>query len=136
MKLNKQNNNQGTRADKAHTPKNRPARKAFSIGATLTVPYWVFEKHGKNDENFHFHFFTDKNIEAAIGAYYEFVKDEQGNKVTHPAKDGDSKMTLMILPMKYRKEDLELKRQSNQAIMAEGAPVKAQEGFKEYTPKE
>jgi len=126
---------EGTRTDDAHTPANRPERKAFSLGTSLTVPSWVTEKYGYNGENYFFYFFVDKNIEAAIAAYYEFVVDEQGNKVMHPAKHGDAKMTLMVLPMKYRQEDVRLKREKNRAIMAEGAPLKNLEGSQEYKPE-
>ena len=127
---------EGTRTDDAHTPANRPERKAFSLGTSLTIPSWVTEKYGRNGERYFFYFFIDKNIEQAIAAYYEFVEDEQGNKVKHPAKDGDAKMTLMVLPMKYRLEDVRLKREKNRAIMAEGAPLKNLDGSQEYKPKE
>lgn len=129
------NKNQGTRSDTAHTPKNRPERKPFNLGASLTVPPWVADKYGENGKNFFYYFFVDKNVEAAVAAYYEFAVDESGAKVVHPAKDGEAKMTLMLLPMEYREEDLRLKRDRNQAIIAEGTPLKAQEGFKEYEAK-
>jgi hypothetical protein len=79
------NNNVLSRNDKAHTPKNRPERVAFGQGSKLAIA----DRYAK-DKDFHYHLFIDRpgELEAAESAWYEYVTDEAGRKVSMPAGKG------------------------------------------------
>ena len=91
-----------SRNDKAHTPKNRPERVAFGQGSKLAIA----DRYAK-DKDFHYHLFVDRpgELEGAEAAWYEYVTDEAGRKVTMPAGKGLTHY-LMRIDIETYKEDI------------------------------
>lgn len=114
-----------SRATEAKKPANRPARVAMVAGAKLTIP-----SDFQNDDKNHYRWFADDagRINQAEAAYYEKVADEKGNVIM---RKGPVDMYLMRLPMKYRIEDLELKKQAVKGKMIEEQKL----GDGEYVPE-
>ena len=74
-----------TRENKAHQPKNRPARVPMSAGNKLHVP------EGLKKEGFQYYWALDKKgtIQQFEAAYWEKVTDDKGDAITVPAGDGE-----------------------------------------------
>lgn len=90
-----------SRDDKAHTANKRPKRIPLGQGSKLSLA----ERYVK--KGFHHYLFLDKpgELESAQAAYYEFVKDENGDKVKMPAGNGLNHY-LMCIPKKLYDEDM------------------------------
>lgn len=103
----------------------RPPRIPPQKGGTLDIPSHLMQK------GYYYYWATDANsgeIERLQSAYYEFVTDERGNKITKPAGNGKLHY-LMRLEEQYRQEDLERRRLENNRILQGHASV----GADEYT---
>jgi len=100
MKENRNTPAQSREAD-AHSAKGRPDRVRFGSQNKLAIAN-QFVRDG-----YHAHLFVDKEgeIEAAQAAYYEFVRDEKGRKVTMAAGGGRTHY-LMEIEQKYYDEDM------------------------------
>ena len=102
----------------AHSPRGRE-RIPMGVGYNISYP-----EH-KKDPNFFYYFVADQggNVDRRIDAGFDFVI-EDGKKYIRRGKDGID-MICMRQPMKYRLEDLELKRDESSTI------VKAQQVLEE-----
>lgn len=58
------------------------------------------------------HWFIKGNVAKAQAAYYDFVKDSEGNNVTRPAGNGEERLYLMEIKEEFYREDVELARQN------------------------
>lgn len=121
-----------TRETTAHGNTGRPER--VSIGARqeklarLAKPYMVGE-----GDTFHHVFVEDDdkgNLESYRMAYYEKVKDAQGNDVRYPS--GKFSLVLMRIPMEYHKEDQELLAKESSDMLMTKIELNKQAG--EYSP--
>jgi hypothetical protein len=106
----------------------RKRRVSMSAGKNLDIHGVVLD-----EENFYYRWFLDSatrggRIQQAEGAAYEFVTDHEGRKITRPS--GGGTMYLMRLPMEYRLEDLQLKREKVLRTMEDQERV----GANEYAP--
>lgn len=113
----------GSREEKAHSS-GRPTRIPMGNAKKLDVPASMLEK------GYYYRFIQDREgkIEQAIAAFYEHVKDEQGNNYTR--RSGPHSLHLMRLKQEYRNEDLELKRDRVNATLEQEAEI----GENEYAP--
>ena len=113
----------GSREETAHSA-GRPARISMGNMKKLEVPSSLLE------DGYYHRWFQDRDgrISRAQAAFYEHVVDEQGNNYSRPS--GPYSMHLMRLPMKYREEDLELKRKRVAATLESEAAI----GADEYAP--
>lgn len=122
------NNRNGavSREEAAHNNKNRPARVPFSQGAKLTVPD-TYKKEG-----FHQHWFVDEpgELESAQAAWYEFVRDDQGNKIKTPAGAGNYHYLMEIDQKTY---DEDMKQQQDMITSTTKDATKIKKG--EYSPE-
>jgi hypothetical protein len=105
----------------------RPRRVSMAAGKNLDIHGVVLD-----EENFYYRWFLDSEtrggrIQRAEAAGYEYVTDLEGRKLTRPS--GGGTMFLMKLPMEYRLEDLQLKREKVQRTMEDQTRV----GANEYT---
>lgn len=93
------------RIEQAHSPE-RPAR--VPMGTTLTLEFGSLVA----DENYHYHVFSDRGgrIAQAKQAWYEHVKDEQGDNVVR--HKGPYTQFLMCVEKKYWDQDQELKQEA------------------------
>lgn len=87
MSKNDKRNGAFTREEAAHTPPSRAERAPrvqFGQGGKLVLPE-AYKKPG-----FHQHWFVDEpgELEGAEAAWYEYILDEKGNKITTPAGNG------------------------------------------------
>lgn len=91
-----------SRDDKAHTSAKRPKRIPLGQGSKLSL----FDNYA-TDKTKHYYGFLDKpgELESVAAAYYEFVKDGNGDKVKIPAGNGLNHY-LMYLPKKLYDEDM------------------------------
>jgi hypothetical protein len=85
----------------AHTAKKRPERIPLGQGSKLSVADQYIR------DGFHCHLFLDNpgELESAERAYYEFVKDDQGEKVSMPAGNGRTHF-LMEISNEYYNQDM------------------------------
>ena len=111
------------REENAHTPEGR-GRVPMGVGYNIEYP------EDLKDPNFFYYFAADRgsNLRKREKAGFAFVKLD-GKKYIECGRDGVD-MYLMRQPMKYRLEDLELKRNDSSAIVK--AEQTLQEG--EYIP--
>lgn len=79
----------------------RDPRIPLTAGGKLTIPEHMLEK------GYHYCWPTDKpgNLERMQRAWYEFVTDDQGRKITVPAGKGETHY-LMRIEQKYRDEEI------------------------------
>jgi len=91
-----------SRDDKAHSAKRRPARIKLGQGSKLALA----ERYA-TDKTKHYHLFLDNpgELEGAESAWYDFVKDENGEKIKIPAGNGLTHY-LMCIPKKLYDEDM------------------------------
>ena len=93
-----------SREDKAHSG-NRPPRVPMVAGQTLNANH--LKKAG-----FHYRWFSNKNegarMDAAQQAWWEFVKDSSGEKVSR--RSGPETLFLMCIEDKFYNEDQQLKQ--------------------------
>lgn len=94
-----------SRDDKAHSA-GRPPRVRMVAGQKLNFDRYT------TDKDYHYRAFTDGpgRLEQAEAAWWEYVKDEDGNRVTRPA--GPFTHYLMRIHNKYYQEDQELKQKN------------------------
>jgi len=113
----------GSRDETAHSA-GRPERVSMSNMKKLDMP------ESLKEEGFYYRWFQDRDgrIAQAKSAYYEHVVDEQGNNYCRPS--GPYMMHYMRLPMKYREQDLKLKKQR----VADTLETEAGIGANEYAP--
>ena len=91
----------GTREDKAHKSKKRPARVPMSAGNKLHIP-----EHLKEDGYFYYWAIDRKGaIEQMEAAWYERVKDDRGEDLTVPAGKGETHYAMKI-KQEYYDEDI------------------------------
>ena len=99
--MSNKRNGATSREEAAHTPKNRPERVRLGQGSKMSVPE-CYKREG-----YHQYWFIDRpgDIEAATAAWYEFVKDDSGKKITTPAGNGNLHY-LMEIDQKTYDEDM------------------------------
>lgn len=94
-----------SREDVAHSAKRAP-RVPMTAGQTLNAQH--LKKAG-----YEYRWFSNKNegarLDAAQGAWWEFVKDSSGEKVSR--RSGPETLYLMCIEEKYYAEDQKLKQQ-------------------------
>ena len=93
----------GTARDtKAHAAAKRPARIPLGQGSKLGL----FDNYA-TDKSKHYYAFLDKpgELEGAQAAWYDFVKDANGEKIKIPAGNGLTHY-LMAIPKKLYEEDM------------------------------
>ena len=106
----------------------RPPRIIMGQGQNLSIPkglvdetkykpYWFAESETKIGR-----------VQRAKDAYWEHVKDENGNNYVRGS--GPDTMNLMILPLEYWEYDLDLKRKNAQATLDSETKI----GKGEYSP--
>ena len=97
-----------TRENKAHQPKNRPARVPMSAGNKLHVP------EGLKKEGFQYYWALDKKgtIQQFEAAYWEKVTNDKGDAITVPAGDGEVHY-LMEIEKIYYDEDIAAQQKRN-----------------------
>lgn len=117
-----------SREDKAHSPKNRPDRIPLGQGSKLDVPA-CYKKPGM-----HYHWFIDRpgELEGAAAAWYEFVKDDQGKKITTPAGRGETHFLMCIDQETYLK-DMAKQQEMVTNTTRQNVAVKKERG--EYSPE-
>ena len=108
------------RKEAAHAPK-RPPR--VSMGATLKLEFGELTA----DKNYHYRVFSDRDgrIEQAKAAWYEHVKDHNGNNVVRHA--GKYPQYLMRIEKKYWEEDQKLKQDQVSSKLREEQRLAADE---------
>lgn len=102
--------------------KKRAPRVPMQKGGTLDVNPSLLEKG-------YYHYWgidKDQELEKMQMAYFEFVLDENGQKITKPAGRGETHY-LMRLPMEYRQEDIVRRRLENNRIIEAKAAVGSDE---------
>ena len=116
------------RAVEAHAPKKRPARVRMGQGARLEVA-----AHLKRDGYFQY-WFIDKpgQLEQAEKAWYEYVKDDSGKRLSVSAGEGLTHY-LMEIPQNLRDEDMAAQEALNVGQEKASASVKHEK--KEYSPE-
>ena len=122
---NTRRNGAVTREEKAHAPKNRPERVKFGAGSKLTVPD-AYKKEG-----FFQYWFLDRpgEIEQALAAWYDFVKDDKGNKLTVPDKSGH---LHILMEIDSKTHDADIAEQQKQVTETTRKAIELKEG--EYSP--
>lgn len=117
-----------SREENAHNNTNRPARIPLGQGSKLAVAE-CYKKGG-----FHQHWFIDRagELESAQAAWYEFVKDEKGNKITTPAGRGETHYLMQIDEETYRKD---MAAQQKKVTDTTRKAVKVKKNKGEYSPE-
>lgn len=78
------------------------------------------------------HWFSQSNLAKAEAAYYSFVTDDEGAKITRPAGNGEARLFLMEIKEEFYREDVELARQNINDVVSD----KVQNlGKDEYIPE-
>lgn len=90
-----------SRDNKAHAAKKRPQRIPLGQGSKLSLA-----EQYTNDKDFHYHLFLDKpgELEGAERAWYDFVKDDQGQNVKMPAGNGQNHYLMKIDKTLYHED--------------------------------
>ena len=116
------------RNEKAHTAKNRPTRIPLGQGSKLAMAEKYIRK------GYHCHLFLDKDgdLEAAQASYYDFVKDDEGNKVKMPAGNGRTHY-LMEIEDEYYQQDMAAQQKMITDTTRRKITVKQAAG--EYSPE-
>ena len=116
-----------SREDKAHKS-SRPAQVPIGQGQKLKIAQRFVEK------GYHYHWFLDRQgeLEAAQAAWYEFVKDEKGEKVTVPAGKGDTHY-LMRIDQQYYDEDMA--KQQDMVTETTRRRIEVNRNAGEYSPE-
>jgi len=113
------------RIEEAHSA-GRPPRVSMSSGLSLLLP------HGLVDESkFHCRWFSEKDgrVLQSYGAYWEHVKDHQGNNIVR--HKGLYNMFLMKIDIKYWENDQKLKADKVSATLKKEQTL----ADDEYVPK-
>tara|TARA_R110002096_G_scaffold301152_1_gene495921 strand:+ start:398 stop:790 length:393 start_codon:yes stop_codon:yes gene_type:complete len=98
----------GTRENKAHNSKKRPARIPMSAGNKLHIP-----EHLKEDGYFYYWAIDRKGaIEQMEAVWYERVKDDRGEDLTVPGGKGETHYAMKI-KQEYYDEDIAKQQQRN-----------------------
>ena len=118
-----------TRDSKAHAPKNRPERIKLGQGSKLALANAY-----ATDKTKHYHLFLDNpgELEGAQGAWYEFVKNVDGDKVKIPAGNGLTHY-LMAIPKKLYDEDMADQQKLNTDTTRRNVQVNKAQG--NYSPE-
>jgi len=126
--MSKNRNGALSREEKAHTPKKRADRIKLGQGTRLEIPA-CYKKKG-----FHYHWFIDRpgELEGAQAAWYEFLKDDNGNKITSPAGKGETHYAMYIDEETYKK-DMFAQQAMVTAATQRNIEVKKDQG--EYSPE-
>jgi len=120
MKLN---NNRGKSSKKPTTQAtpakpstpSRPKRRSVGSGDKFALPLWVSQADRKN---FYFRYMLESRWSDHKEALYEKVIDPDTKKeVRKASKDSDEDLILVKLPMEYREEDLQGKRERANAAL-------------------
>jgi hypothetical protein len=106
----------------------RPPRVRMQQGENLSILGIKLD----NDNFYHRWFQEDPTrpgrVDAAKAAYYEPVKDDEGNAIVR--NSGAGKMHLMRIPLEYRLEDEAVKREQVKRTLGEQTKL----GPNEYAP--
>lgn len=94
-------------ASEARVAKEQGSKRAPRIPMARAKKLDVKQKPG-----YYRHWFNQSNVAKAEAAYYDFVTDEEGAKVTRPAGNGETRLYLMEIKEEFYKEDVELARQN------------------------
>lgn len=119
-----------SREDKAHTPKNRPARVRIGQGGKLDIPQSL--KDEAKRKGLHLHWFLDKpgEIDNAKAAWYDYFTVD-GKKLTVPAGKGLTHY-LMCIDQKLHDEDMAEQQKMVTDTTRQNVSVKTEQG--EYSP--
>jgi hypothetical protein len=102
-----------SREQVAHGEGRAPRRSMSGLDLNL-----YFAAKYTSNKNFYYRIFIEDGrgrIEKALAAYYDFVLDENGAKLS--AQSGNKKMYLMALDKTYREEDDKLKQKQHNATL-------------------
>lgn len=126
--MKKQMKNMMGREEGAHTNQKRPERIPLGQGSKLTVAKHLLKP------GYHAHWFIDRpgQLEGAKAAYYEFVRDENGQKITTPAGRGETHY-LMHIEQRYYDEDMI--KQQEMVTETTRAAIKVKKSKGEYSPE-
>jgi hypothetical protein len=97
----------------------RPRRIPMGRMQRMSVPEYLLDR-----ERFHYAMMVDRpgNLESAEAAYYEYVLDDSGSKISRNSGQGETSY-LMRLPIEYYKEDQLAKRRQNNATVRKEAEL-------------
>ncbi len=125
--MSKNRNNALSREDKAHSGK-KPDRIKLGQGSKLAVA----ARYKRKD--FHQHWFIDRagEIEGAEAAWYKFVVNDMGEKITSPAGRGETHYLMEIDEKTYR-QDMTEQQKMVTATTKRNIEVKKHQG--EYSPE-
>jgi hypothetical protein len=118
------------RGEAAHANKKRPARVPMSAGNKLKIPDHLLKEGYQHYWSIYGPDHPGK-LQQMEAAYWEYVLDEEGNKLEQPAGKGNTHVA-MRLPMEYYREDMAAQQKRN--IDATQSNVQAL-GDSEYVPK-
>lgn len=116
-----------SRDEQAHKPK-RPARIPLGQGKNMSISPELKAKLDSEGREAHWFSNKDGKLERAQGAWWEFVKDEQGNNITRPS--GARILFLMAIPKEYADKDRALKASKVTDTMRRESAI----GQGEYAP--
>ena len=124
--MNQKRNGAVSREEKAHQPKKRLERVKLGAQGKMDVPE-CYKKEG-----YFQYWFIDRpgDIEKAQAAWYEFVKDDAGNKITTPGGNGNTHYLMEIDRETYNKDMSEQQALNDQTT---NAAIKIKAG--EYSPE-
>ncbi len=126
-----------TRAEKGAPKRTERARERVPMGLSgnLYISPKILEWAEENGKVLRWGLDDDKGKmeKYAAADYVPYIDAETGNQERRPAGTGRYHI-LMMLDEKLREEDMALKRERNNAILAAKAKLESGEGFKEYIP--
>lgn len=95
-------------------------RVPLGSGMNLSLPDSVLEDI-KEKDLFPYWAKNDHSIQQFFQAGYERYVDSEGNEYERATKDGEAKHVLLVQPMKYHREDLELQRRTSEDNIIDAA---------------
>ena len=118
-----------TRDTKAHSAAKRPARIPLGQGSKLSL----FDTYA-TDKSKHYYAFLDKpgELEGAYAAHYDYVKNQDGEKVKLPAGNGLTHY-LMSIPNKLYNDDMAAQQKLITATTKQNVRVNKSAG--NYSPE-
>lgn len=113
-----------SRSDQGHANKARPARIPMTAGGKLHVP------ESLKEEGYRYYWAIDRDsmLEQLENAWYEYVTDDRGEKLTVSAGKGETHY-LMRTKQEYYDEDQKLQQDSINANMSDQQKLKPGEYF-------
>ncbi len=123
--------NKITRDKQAHAAINRPTRIPLGQGSKLSL----FDNYA-TDKAKHYYAFLDKpgELEGAESAWYDFVKDDSGEKVKLPAGNGLTHY-LMAIPKKLYDEDMANQQKLVTSTTRENVRINTGDSARNYSPE-